>query len=265
MPSKPKSRWFAYFVILVGCLCPVAAILLAIFIGPESYGLALLIGIVSPVPLIVLGCYLADLPESPEGAPKAFLPSRRDLVDTFWGGVFFPFFFAGFLLPFVLVVVPFMVVPSGDDLSLVALRIMGVLAIAALGYWWLRNFITILRWLFGDKISEATYAAMDFKAEFEKDPPKPLPKSRREAAWLHWRAAAIAVIALLVGVGVMAIDNPLMRVKDAPRRARGMIGIVQACFDHPNMTRVSALLVGVGASAWFARKVLEVDESADGE
>ena len=261
MSSKPKSRWFAYLIILVGCLCPVAAILLAILIGRESYGLALLIGIVSPVPLIVLGCYLADLPESPEGAPKAFLPSRRDLVDTFWGGVFFPLFFAGFLLPFVLVVVPFMVVPSGDDLSLAALRIMGVLAIALFGYWWLRNLMTMLRWLFGNKISEATYAAMDPPAET----PKVLPKSRREAAWLHWRAAAIAVIALLVGVGVMAIDNPLMRVKDAPRRARGMIGIVQACFDHPNMTRVSALLVGVGASAWFARKVLEVDESADGE
>jgi hypothetical protein len=261
MSSKPKSRWFAYLVILVGCLCPVAAI----FIGDVNFWVGLFVGIVSPAPLIALGIYLADWPEQPEGAPKAFLPSRREQLKSFWAIVFCALCFGGYLLPFVLVLVPFLVVPSGDDLSLVVLRIMGVLVIAVLGYWWVKNVLQMLRWLFGDKVSAEAYAAMDWQAEFEKGPPKVLPKSRREAAWLHWRAAAIAVIALLVGVGVMAIDNPLLRVKNAPRRARGMIGIVQACFDNPNMTRVSALLVGVGASAWFARKVLEVDERADGE
>jgi len=258
MPQQnPKPPIASTLASLAGSAIVFGSLLLPLQFPELHLGIAIAIGAVFGTPFIVLGLRLYEGSLPADGTSKPFWPTRAEGGRVFWGVVALVTLCASIFGPIVLFIGIGYFLPSGDDWSVVTIRLLFV-ALAVLGYyrWFQFASKTIPSWFRGRLSDEALDA-------FTRDEPKERPTSPVAAATRNWHLLAVALVAFCVALGVIDFDSPWLNIDAGSRRTRGLVRLIQWCRGNPNTVSSSATIVGTAAFAWYVFQIRRASFSTD--
>lgn len=234
---------------LAGCAIVFGSLLLTLAFPKLHLGIAIALGAILGTPFIILGLRLHPQSNPVDGTSRQFWPTRAEARRVLWGFFAFVTLLAGVFGPMVLLISMGYFLPSGDNWGIVTIRLLFVV-LAVLGWYWWVKFAskTIPNWFRG-RLSDETLEA------FTRDEPTEQPQTAVAAALKNWQLPVIAIVALCVAIGIIDFDSPWLNIDAGPKRARGLVRLIQWCRGNPNTVTSSAVLVGTATSAWYVFQI----------
>ncbi len=258
MPQQnPKPPIASTLASLAGSLIIFGSLLLPLQFPKLHLGIAIALGAVLGTPFLVLGLRIYEGSLPADGTSKQFWPTRTEGGRVFWGFVALVTLVASIFGPIALFLGIGYFLPSGDNWSIVTIRLLFA-ALAVLGYyWWFKFASKTIPNRFRGRVSDEALDA------FTHDVPKERPKTPVAAATRNWQLLVIALVAFCIALGVIDFDSPWLNIDAGTRRTRGFVRLIQWCRGHPNTVTSSATIVGAAAFAWYIFQIRRAAGSAD--